>query len=152
MKRRRRSVRGPQPATAGDSPSPVGSAGQRKLVKTLRRRARNVVSRRRLSLGPLNPQRRKNSARRARQSGCVTLAFLLLNVSTTRARVDRSAHRRATSRRIDDRNARCCTARLLQCVYFGVFAMNEVVEHILIAYQSMCPLDAERAADSRVKN
>ena len=31
------------------------------------------------------------------------------------------------------------------------FAMNEVVERILDAYQSMCPLDAERTADSRQK-
>jgi hypothetical protein len=29
--------------------------------------------------------------------------------------------------------------------------MNDVVERILNAYQSMCPLDAERAADSRKK-
>jgi hypothetical protein len=36
-----------------------------------------------------------------------------------------------------------CSAFILE------FAMNEVVERILNAYQSMCPLDAERAADSR---
>jgi hypothetical protein len=42
-----------QPATAGDKPSPVGMAGQGKLrLKKIRRRARNFVSRRRLSLGP----------------------------------------------------------------------------------------------------
>jgi hypothetical protein len=29
--------------------------------------------------------------------------------------------------------------------------MNDVVERILNAYQSMCPLDAERAADSKQK-
>jgi hypothetical protein len=29
--------------------------------------------------------------------------------------------------------------------------MNDVVERILDAYQSMCPLDAERTADSRQK-
>ena len=29
--------------------------------------------------------------------------------------------------------------------------MNEVVESILKTYQSMCPLDAERVADSRQK-
>ena len=29
--------------------------------------------------------------------------------------------------------------------------MKDVVERILNAYQSMCPLDAERAADSRQK-
>jgi hypothetical protein len=39
--------------------------------------------------------------------------------------------------------------RLLQCVYFGVCVMNDVVEGILNTYQSMRPLDAERAADSR---
>ena len=27
--------------------------------------------------------------------------------------------------------------------------MNDVIERILNAYQSMCPLDAERVADSR---
>jgi hypothetical protein len=32
---------------------------------------------------------------------------------------------------------------------FGVCAMNDVVEDILNIYQSMRPLDAERAADSR---
>jgi glycerol-3-phosphate dehydrogenase len=31
------------------------------------------------------------------------------------------------------------------------FAMNDVVESILNAYQSMRPLDAEQAADSRQK-
>src|SRR6267143_1689937 len=31
------------------------------------------------------------------------------------------------------------------------FAMNDVVELILKTYQSMCPLDTERAADSRQK-
>ena len=77
----------------------------------------------------------------------VTLPFLLLNVSTIRARVNRSAHRRATSRRIDDQNARCCTATIAVRLFWS-FAMNEVVERILSAYQSMCPLDAERAADS----
>jgi hypothetical protein len=36
------------------------------------------------------------------------------------------------------------------CVAFvSEFAMNDVVEHILSTYQSMCPLDAERATDSR---
>jgi hypothetical protein len=39
--------------------------------------------------------------------------------------------------------------RLLQCVYFGVCVMNDVVEGILHIYQSMRPLDAERVADSR---
>jgi hypothetical protein len=39
--------------------------------------------------------------------------------------------------------------RLLQCVYFGVCVMNDVVEGILNTYQSRRPLDAERAADSR---
>jgi glycerol-3-phosphate dehydrogenase len=36
------------------------------------------------------------------------------------------------------------------CVAFvSEFAMNDVVEDILNTYQSMRPLDAERAADSR---
>jgi glycerol-3-phosphate dehydrogenase len=43
---------------------------------------------------------------------------------------------------------------MLHCDYcsasiFGVCAMNYVVEDILNTYQSMRPLDAERAADSR---
>jgi hypothetical protein len=43
---------------------------------------------------------------------------------------------------------------MLHCGYcrasiFGVCAMNDVVEDILNTYQSMRPLDAERAADSR---
>jgi hypothetical protein len=42
---------------------------------------------------------------------------------------------------------------MLHCDYCSVFilefAMNDVVEHILSTYQSMCPLDTERAADSR---
>jgi hypothetical protein len=43
---------------------------------------------------------------------------------------------------------------MLHCDYcsasiFGVCAMNDVVEDILNTYQSMRPLDAERAADSR---
>jgi hypothetical protein len=42
---------------------------------------------------------------------------------------------------------------MLHCGYcvafFSELAMNDVVEHILSIYQSMCPLDAERAADSR---
>jgi hypothetical protein len=41
--------------------------------------------------------------------------------------------------------------RLLQCVHFGVCVMIDVVERILNTYQSMSPLDAERAADSRLK-
>jgi hypothetical protein len=44
---------------------------------------------------------------------------------------------------------------MVHCDYCNVcileFGMNEVVERILNAYQSMCPLDAERAADSREK-
>jgi hypothetical protein len=44
---------------------------------------------------------------------------------------------------------------MLQCVYCSAlvleFAMNDVVESILKTYQSMCPLDAERVADSRQK-
>jgi hypothetical protein len=38
-----------------------------------------------------------------------------------------------------------CSASILE------FAMNDVVELILKTYQSMCPLDTERAADSRQK-
>jgi hypothetical protein len=43
---------------------------------------------------------------------------------------------------------------MLHCGYcrapiFGVCVMNDVVEDILNTYQSMRPLDAERAADSR---
>jgi hypothetical protein len=38
-----------------------------------------------------------------------------------------------------------CSAFILE------FAMNDVVELILKTYQSMCPLDTERAADSRQK-
>jgi hypothetical protein len=43
---------------------------------------------------------------------------------------------------------------MLHCDYcrapiFGVCVMNDVVEDILNTYQSMRPLDAERAADSR---
>ena len=41
--------------------------------------------------------------------------------------------------------------RLLQVRFFLEFAMNDVVESILRTYQSMCPLDAERTADSRQK-
>jgi hypothetical protein len=39
--------------------------------------------------------------------------------------------------------------RLQYCIL--EFAMNDVVESILKTYQSMCPLDAERTADSRQK-
>jgi hypothetical protein len=49
---------------------------------------------------------------------------------------------------IDDRNAKCCTAVIAVSI-FGVCVMNDVVEDILNTYQSMRPLDAERAADSR---
>src|ERR1700680_3023005 len=44
---------------------------------------------------------------------------------------------------------------MLHCDYCSTFilefAMNDVVESILKTYQSMCPLDAERIADSRQK-
>jgi hypothetical protein len=44
---------------------------------------------------------------------------------------------------------------MMHCDYCNVFilefAMNDVVERILNTYQSMCPLDAERSADSRQK-
>jgi hypothetical protein len=42
-------------------------------------------------------------------------------------------------------HCRYCSAFVLE------FAMIDVVERILSTYQSMCPLDAERAADSRQK-
>jgi hypothetical protein len=42
---------------------------------------------------------------------------------------------------------------MLHCSYISAFvsefAMNDVVEIILSTYQSMCPLDAEQATDSR---
>jgi hypothetical protein len=38
-----------------------------------------------------------------------------------------------------------CSAFILE------FVMNDVIEIILNTYQSMCPLDAERVADSRQK-
>jgi hypothetical protein len=41
--------------------------------------------------------------------------------------------------------------RPLQCAFILEFGMNDVVELILKTYQSMCPLDTERAADSRQK-
>ena len=44
---------------------------------------------------------------------------------------------------------------MVHCDYYGAFilefVMKDVVESILKTYQSMCPLDAERAADSRKK-
>jgi hypothetical protein len=49
----------------------------------------------------------------------------------------------------NDRRTFPAALRLLQCVYFGVCAMNEVVEGILNACQTMRPLDPKRAADSR---
>jgi hypothetical protein len=42
-------------------------------------------------------------------------------------------------------HCRCCGALGLECV------MNELIERILISYQSMRPLDPERLADSRRK-
>jgi hypothetical protein len=78
---------GPQPATAGDSPSPVGSAGQGKLVKKLRRLARNAVSRRRPITGPVKFPNAETIARAvpgkcelAHNRAASTLAFSLLNV------------------------------------------------------------------------
>jgi len=44
-----------------------GPGGASHLTKKLRRRARNVVSRRRLSLGPWNPQRQEDSRPQAEQ-------------------------------------------------------------------------------------
>jgi hypothetical protein len=63
---------------------------------------------------------------------------------------DRPAHRPATFGRIDDQNSTWCTATIAVRLFWS-FTMNEVVERILSAYQSMCPLDAARAADSRQK-
>jgi hypothetical protein len=44
---------------------------------------------------------------------------------------------------------------MLHCGYCSTsilaFVMNDVVESILQTYQSICPLDAERTADSRQK-
>jgi hypothetical protein len=41
---------------------------------------------------------------------------------------------------------------MLQCSYYILeFVMKDLVESILNTYQSMCPLDAEQAADSRQK-
>jgi hypothetical protein len=44
---------------------------------------------------------------------------------------------------------------MLHCKYCSAFvsevAMIDVVDRILSTYQSMCPLDAERATDSRQK-
>jgi hypothetical protein len=46
-----------QPATVSQSPLPAGKIRQDKVaLKKLRRRARKIVSRRRLLPGPLNPQ------------------------------------------------------------------------------------------------
>jgi hypothetical protein len=55
----------------------------------------------------------------------------------------------------DFRTHRRPKCEMLHCDYCSTFilefAMNDVVERILNAYQSMCPLDDERAADSRQK-
>jgi hypothetical protein len=56
----------------------------------------------------------------------------------------------ATSGRIDSRNAKCCTA-VIATQLVSEFLMIDVVERILSTYQLMCPLDAERTADSRQK-
>jgi hypothetical protein len=50
---------------------------------------------------------------------------------------------------LDDQNPKWCTATIAVHLFWGVFAMNDVVERILDVYQSMCPLDAEQATDSR---
>jgi hypothetical protein len=42
-------------------------------------------------------------------------------------------------------HCRYCSAFVLE------FAMIDVVDRILSTYQSMCPLDVERATDSRLK-
>jgi hypothetical protein len=55
----------------------------------------------------------------------------------------------------DFRTHRRPKSEVVHCDYCSTFilefAMNDVIEHILNAYQSMCPLDAEQAADSRQK-
>ena len=58
--------------------------------------------------------------------------------------------RTTSSGGVDDKNLKWCTATIAMRLYLE-FAMNEVVERILDAYQSMCPLDTERTADSRQK-
>jgi hypothetical protein len=55
-----------------------------------------------------------------------------------------------SSKGVDGQFPKCCTATIAVRLFWS-FAMNDVVERILNAYQSMCPLDAERAADSRQK-
>ena len=50
---------------------------------------------------------------------------------------------------IDGWDPECCTA--VVAVRASEFAMNDVVERILNAYQLMRPLDAERVSDSRLK-
>jgi hypothetical protein len=65
------------------------------------------------------------------------------------AGTDQPAHT-ATSGRIDDQNPKWCTATI--AVRILEFVMNDVVERILNAYQTMSPLDAKRVADSRKKS
>jgi hypothetical protein len=48
---------------------------------------------------------------------------------------------------VDDRNSNVALRR----AFVSEFAMNDLVEDILNIYLSMCPLDAERTADSRKK-
>jgi hypothetical protein len=55
---------------------------------------------------------------------------------------DFRTHRRPKSEVVHCEN---CSTVILE------FAMNDVVERILTAYQTMSPLDAERAVDSREK-
>src|SRR5260370_30410887 len=61
-----------------------------------------------------------------------------------------SGPRTTSSGGVDEKNLKWCTATIAMRFYME-FAMNEVVERILDAYQSMCPLDADRTADSRQK-
>jgi hypothetical protein len=64
-------------------------------------------------------------------------------------------HRSAGTSSRDFRTHRRPKSEVVHCdncsTFILEFAMNDVVERILNAYQSMCPLDAERAADSRKK-
>src|SRR5258708_10644490 len=74
--------------------------------------------------------------------------------------VQRPADRKTPSRPVWQRHfkllagltaeTRNAALRLLPCVA-SEFAMNDVVERILNAYQLMRPLDAERVSDSRLK-
>jgi hypothetical protein len=90
----------------------------------------------RLTQGPLNPRSLRLRSRPARGEAA-------------------RWHRQAGTSSRDFRSHRQPKSEVVHCDNCSVlileFAMNDVVERILHAYQSMCPLDAERAADSRQK-